>query len=63
MECLAHLPAFNTVKMAWVAGVGQHRRVGDEHEQLLRPRHARVQERAVQHAAVLPGEGQDHLAP
>ena len=22
MECLIHSPAFNTVKMAWVAGVG-----------------------------------------
>ena len=25
MECLIHSPAFNCVKMAWVAGVGPHK--------------------------------------
>ena len=28
MECLIHSPAFNTVKMAWVAGLGATERGG-----------------------------------
>ena len=38
MECLIHSPAFNNVKMAWVAGVGEALALrGDEAELPGRP--------------------------
>ena len=42
MECLIHSPAFNTVKMAWVAGVGatEASSVGGLELDLLRDREA-----------------------